>query len=426
MQNIFHNKILQSSGLILFFTAIGYILNYAYTLVAIHFLTPLQYSELAFLLAIYSLFGIFGATISNVSLPLLHEKENTKIKKQVIAVTKFVSIILFLLSVSIFPFLISKFFNIENYTNIILFSVGGILTISTALLTTHLQVVKNFLKVGLIQAFATFIKFFGSFVFLYFGFQIFGVAIALLLSSILALLFFFPYNKENNEIFENSISLPLLDKGGVRGGLVLQFWHEHKNLILKSFFGSLVLTLLITLDTILAKRLLHEDIVGYFVGISTLAKLFLFGIIAISSVVFPFYLSEKDVQKQKKILNYFLIFTFISSTLWLLFTYFFHDIIVPLILGVKYTEASIYLFPISLTIVSASFAYIFTQLSILKNVKNFLPTIFIYFAIFIISFLVYKKILSPNINAINITSLSNFLTLMFSVLSILFYKVSKN
>jgi O-antigen/teichoic acid export membrane protein len=173
--------------------------------------------------------------------------------------------------------------------------------------------VKDFFKVGLIQVFSTFIKFSFSLVLLYFGYNIFGVGIALLLSTILAILFFFPYTRENIKILKEQISSanflkknlpPLRLKNEFRTlEHVKNFWYAHKDFILKSFFGSLVLTLLITLDTILAKKFLHSDIVGFFVGISTLAKLYLFGIIAISSVIFPYYLSEKEESKKKNILN---------------------------------------------------------------------------------------------------------------------------
>ncbi len=413
------NKIFQSSFLILFFTSINYILNYAYTLVAIHFLTPLQYSELAFLIAIYSLFGIFGATITNISLPLLHEKENAKIKLEVIAVTKILSIVLLLLSVTIFPFIISRFFNINSYVNIILFSVGGVSTLSVALLTVHLQVVKNFFRVGLIQTFSTFIKFIISFILLYFGYNIFGVGISLLLSSLLALILFFPWTKENLHILLKQI------KGKTSTSQTMthvkDFYNSHKSLILKSFVGSFTLTLLMTLDTILAKKFLAEDVVGYFVGISTLAKLFLFGIMAISSVIFPYYLSEEDIVKKKNILKYFLSFTLIASIFWLLLSYFAHDYIVPTILGAKYLSYSIHLFSISLFVCMASFAYILTQLAILENNKNLLKNIFLFFIIFIISTFIFLKNLSPNINAINIKNFSEFLSLQYLILTLILY-----
>lgn len=417
MQKILQNKILQSSGLILFFTAITYILNYAYTLVAIHFLSPFEYSELALLIAIYSLFGIFGATISNISLPLLHDVENTKIKNQVVIVTKFLSIILGILSFTIIPFLISKIFNINNYTNIILFSLGGVATLSLALLTAHLQVVKKFAKVGLIQVVSTFIKFFGSLIFLFFGYKILGVGIALLLSSILAFLLFFPWTEEN----QNMLTSPLLNKGGAGGGLIKNFWQEHKKFLIKSFFGSLILTLLITLDTILAKRFLSEELVGFFVGISTLAKLFLYGNIAISSVIFPFYLSEKDENKKKNILNYFIYFILFTGFLFIIISYFMHNFLVPLILGQKYLLASNYLFPISTFVISGTLAYVFTQLSILTNNKNFLKNISIYFVIFIISTFIFI-----NYFTITIYSFSYFLTLSYLILFLITYTNSKN
>jgi O-antigen/teichoic acid export membrane protein len=425
------NKIIQSSGLILFFTAITYILNYAYTLIAIHFLTPLEYSELAFLIAVYSLFGIFGATITNISLPLLHEKENTQIKLEVIAVTKFLSIVLLFLSITIFPLIISKFFNIENFANIILFSVGGVLTLANALLVVHLQVVKDFFKVGLIQVFSTFIKFSFSLVLLYFGYNIFGVGIALLLSTILAILFFFPYTRENIKILKEQISSanflkknlpPLRLKNEFRTlEHVKNFWYAHKDFILKSFFGSLVLTLLITLDTILAKKFLHSDIVGFFVGISTLAKLYLFGIIAISSVIFPYYLSEKEESKKKNILNYFLIFILATSALFISVSYFFHNFFVTLILGVKYSAYSYYLFYISLFVSFASLSYFLTQLHILENNKNFLKNLIIFFIFSITIIFIFLKLFQNTPQ-----NFSYLLSIMFAFLSFLLYNFDTN
>ncbi len=402
---------IKSSFLILFFTGITYVLNYAYTLVAIHFLSPFEYSELAFLIAVYSLFGVFGATISNVSLPLLHKEENVKIKNQVVATTKFLLIILIILSFTIVPIVVSRFFNIQEYKNIILFSLGGSLTIALSLLTTHLQVVKNFLKVGLIQVFSTTIKFLGSLLFLYFGLKVFGVGVALFLSPFLSIILFFPWNQENLITTNNKNIL----------GNVKTFWQEHKHFLIKSFVGSLLLTLFITLDTILAKKFLDENIVGYFVGISTLAKLFLYGIIAISTVVFPHLLSEKEDKNKEKILSYFLIFISISGTVWLLIAYFLNPIFVPLILGKKYSVASSYLFPISLFVISSTFAYILTQLAILQNRKNFLKIILIYFIILILLIFFSQYFGFYKFENLSVESFSNILALIFAILAFLLY-----
>lgn len=401
---------IQSSFLILFFTGLTYILNYAYTLVAIHFLSPLEYSELAFLVAVYSLFGVFGATVSNVSLPLLHTKENIKIKNQVVAVTKFLLICLFILSFTIIPFVVAKFFNIYEYTNIVLFSLGGSLSIAFALLTTHLQVVKDFRKVGLVQVFSTSIKFLGSLVFLFFGFKIFGVGIALFLSSLISIIFFFPKNEDNIKLLKDSSFSSF--------SLVKSFWQEHKNFIIKSFVGSLILTLFVTLDTILAKKILTEDVVGYFIGISTLAKLFLYGVIAISTVIFPYILAENSRDKQKRILNYFLLFIFVSGLLFVLFSYFLNSFFVPLILGEKYFAASHFLFPISLYVVTSAFAYLLTQLSILENSKNFLKVISVYFLLILI-FIFFN-----NFDFTNIETFSDVLASLFAILAILLYNFS--
>ncbi len=408
---------IQSSFLILFFTGITYILNYVYTLVAIHFLTPFEYSELAFLIAVYSLFGVFGATISNVSLPLLHTQENTKIKNQVVATTKFLLIFLVILSFTIIPFFVAKFFNIYEYKNIILFSLAGSLSVAFSLLTTHLQVVKNFKKVGLIQVFSTLIKFLGSLLFLYFGFKIFGVGIALFLSSLLSIIFFFPKNQENTNLLKNFSPTSLLI-------LTQSFWKEHKNFIIKSFVGSLILTLFVTLDTILAKKFLDENIVGYFIGISTLAKLFLYGVIAISTVIFPYMLAENSKEKQTKILKYFLSFIFVSGLIFIFVSYFFHSLFVPLILGNKYSVASNYLFPISLYVVSSTFAYILTQISILRNNKNFLKVTFAYFIFIVILSIFYiLNIFDFTFAFSNVETFTNSLTFLFAIFAILLYNI---
>jgi O-antigen/teichoic acid export membrane protein len=418
-------KLLGNSFFSVVFSGFTHVLNYAFVLTCLHFLSTSEYANLSLILSFYTIIGVFGSTLATAGLAQLSqvtEDEQRQIKEKIMSTSKVLFVTLSLFSIFVLTPFIYFFFKLDSLFSIALLLLAGVLSIGLNMLTLHFQLMQEFIRNGLMSIVSTTFKLIVSFIALYFGFGILGVGMSLLLGTICCFLIFYP-RSENKLLLETSSLLILKN--------TKNFILENKNLLEKSFYASLVLVLCVTLDTILVKKILSETLSAQYIGLATLAKLFLYGNVAIATVLFPYclqYIKNNSRELADKVFNLYNMFIVVSGFIGFVIVYFYHKFFVHLIIGAKYLDSSLYLPNIFVVIVFTTLAYSTSQYAALTNAKNFLKVISYYFVFFIISFCLYIYLLSPNLNAVNIASLANFLSLMFAILSfcIYFFSIRKD
>jgi O-antigen/teichoic acid export membrane protein len=406
MKKTKNNGLLKSGSIVIAFTGLGYILNYLFTLIAIRYLEPTTYADMAVIFSLYALVGIFSSTLSIAALSKLTMKDNREEKESVLATAKVLVIALSLLVLLATPF-IAKVFSIDSQMSIFIILLAGVLSTGNTLLTVHFQVLKQFIPSGMLGFCSTTIKLFVGFIALWLGYSLLGVSIAMLASALLSFFIFYP--RVELPLLSEKNSVDILSKAK-------QFFTENKSLLIKSFFSSLVLILCVNIDTIVAKKLLSEIDSAQYIGLATLSKIFIYGIVALSTVVFPYILTNSDRIYKKRVFLYFNIFTIIAGVFGSLILYFFGDFFIRLLLGKQYLSNSHELYIIFLSIVAASLAYCASYYASVLDAKNFYLSLVLAIALGIALFSI--------IPTHTIYSLSVSLASIFAFLYILLYNIS--
>jgi O-antigen/teichoic acid export membrane protein len=401
------NKILQSSAINVLFSAMSNVLNYAFVLICINYLTPKEYADLALTISFYSIIGIFATTLSTTSLSLLSHHNNRSEKENIMSLAKVLILVLTIVSILVLTPFIKHFFDVGSYLNITIILLAGVVSIITSLLTVHFQVMGQYTRNGLAQVLSTILKFSFSFLALYLSFGLTGISVALLLSTIFTFILFYPRSEYGLLVERRAVNIFTTS---------LQFIKDNKSLIQKSLLSSLIAILCITADTILAKRLLDTDIASQFIGMSVVAKLFIYGTLAITTVIFPYILSVRDINVKKLYIKYLNLFILVTGTTWITLAYFFGEFFLQLILGDKYTSLADYFYLVCIISVTATLAYVNSHLASLLNVAKLNLT---YTLSFIFSILLFI-ILMPA----DFTALSIYISSVFAFISILLYYVN--
>lgn len=407
MLKILKNPVFASSAITIAFTALTHILNYVFTLSAIHFLTPIEYTDMALVMSLYGLMGIFAAALSIVTLSILSKNNHPELRGQILATAKVTAIVLSFLSIFIVAPIIQYFFRLDSYQEVLISLLAGVGSLGTTLLTVHFQVKKEFVRSGWFSFLFTTLKLVLSLLLLWLGLKVMGVSLGLFGSTIFTFLLFFPTSARGELLKTND----LWSKAVV-------FYQQHRRIIITSIISSLTLMLCVNIDVLMSKRILGSEIAAGYLGISTLSKLFLYSSLAVMSVVFPYILSTNNIQSKKKMFNYFLAFIASAAVIFLLLAYYLDQFLVGLILGAKYLPYAQNFLPIAVAIVSMSFAYTFSYFASLIDAGHFKKTMLGSILVIGVLFVICR----PYIN--QVLPLAAFLTLSFAILSISLYNFS--
>jgi O-antigen/teichoic acid export membrane protein len=270
----------------------------------VRFLAPTQYADLALIVSFFSLISICATTLSTATLGILSRPESKedyyKLQTKILQLSLYIAGALSLISIFIFTPLLYIVIDINSPLTILIMLFAGILSIGTALITTHLQLEKVFIQNSYFGVVQTLLKLIFSMIFLILGYQIFGVAVALLLSGICSLILFYP---KKTALGAHMLLVVSTDSSGIS-----DFVSKYRKYFTGAFISALTLTLSFTIDTILAKSILTTDIASQYIGLATLAKLFLFTSLALSTIVFPYIIDPKHRDIQKRLTMYFLLF----------------------------------------------------------------------------------------------------------------------
>lgn len=375
-------------------------INYLYHFVIGRMLGPVGYGELVSLLSLMGLLGMIPGAVSLVIIKQISSAKNTYDANSLIAWFK-TKTFLFSLAFSFFvlmasPFLTS-FLHVSKISYLVLISISFLFSLQSGFNRSILQGLLKFKgMVGSILIENT-AKFILSILLVYFGFQIGGVMVALVISSLIGLYitnFYLKYSSANIKFSPDIKSMVAF--------------------IVPVTVQSIAITSLYSTDVILVKHFFPAHESGIYAALSTLGKIIFFGAGPISAVMFPLVSQRKAAgQNYKKIFLNSFIATGGLAMIVTIFYWLIPSFAINLLYGGAYTEAA------SLLVWFGVFMTLFTLSSLLVNFNLSLGRMGVVVIPFIAAFAQIGLIWFYHQNLLNIIFESIFVTaLLLAVLLI--------
>jgi O-antigen/teichoic acid export membrane protein len=375
------NDELLKGSVILFFTMNLYnFLNYFYHFLMARLLGKVDYGTLAVLFSFIYIFSIPSEAIQNIITSYVSKlnlnKEKGKIKYLFVkSISKglFFSLIAFLIF-AIAAYFISNFLDIKFlllvFTGILIF-----FSILMPMIRGVLQGEKKFSKLGYSMIIEGVFKVILGISIFYLGWKVYGAIFAVIISVIISFIVGLLFIKDilKNEKKETKFE-----------GIY--------NYSIPYFISIFVIVLMYSLDIVFAKRFFSPEEVGIYAVASMIGKMIFFGTFAISKSMLPLA-SEKHESGEKTsfLLKKSLKIVSLISIIALIIYLFFPKLIIRILFGSQYLEASNILFFIglALTLLSFSNVILLYKLSTNKIKKPYILLIFVF--IEIIGFIVFHS-----------------------------------
>jgi len=285
-RNLRTNELFMSSLVLLILMNIANVLNYLFHFSMARMLGPADYGILAVLTSIIYLFSVptnsIQTVVSKYTTKFNVKKEYGKLK----GILNYLLKTLFIWSlIAFFAFLIVSIFLYEPLKiSYWLLVVTGLLlfgTLITPIGTGILQGSKKFGAWGLNNILNSSVKLILAILLVYFGFGVYGPVIGFLFGALVSFIFIFPFIREIVRAKE------IKEKVNV-------FSLEN----IPTFIAVLVITLMYSLDIILAKYLFDAYTAGLYSVASMIGKMIFFASATIASAMFPIS-SEKFLNGNK-------------------------------------------------------------------------------------------------------------------------------
>lgn len=316
-----------STVMIVGLTSVSF-LNYLYHLVMGRMLGPANYGELA---AIISLVGLLGIIPGSLNLVVIKHISSARNKDEVSALIKWLKKKIFIASL-IFSFIIliiapkiSSFLKIENGFYLILIAVSFVFSIQSLLNRSILQGLLKFRNMVTSMLTENFAKLSLSMLLVFFGFQVGGVMVALLVSMILGWYI--------TNIYLTNYNKPQSDRA-----------IDFKQILLFAFpvlIQSISITSIYSTDVVLVKHFFSSHDAGIYAALSNLGKIIFFGAGPIASVMFPIISNRYSRGEQyKKIFLYSILATSMIAASITLFYNFFPSFAINILYGNAYLSAA--------------------------------------------------------------------------------------
>lgn len=334
--------------------------NYLFNLLVGRTLGPANYGIFTALISILSLTGVVSGTITTAATKFASTyKAQANYGKIAYLIKYFNKKGLFIgFAFAIVTIILAKaianFLNIEEVLPIIFLSLVYLLVFPLAVNRGILQGVENFFQLSINSIIEPFAKIILSLFFIWLGWQISGVILAIVFSIIIVyFLSFYPLKKL---LKEKAVTI------------------EKKNLWNYSFTTLIALSfssLLMFSDIILVKHYFDPKIAGLYSAASTIAKIILYGSTPIVTAMFPMIanLQAKEKKHYYLLIQTFLLVTLLTSLALGVFTLL-PELSIKILFGREYLDAARYLAGLSLAFFLFSLSNVFINyyLSIRKNV----------------------------------------------------------
>lgn len=408
---IFQNfdKIIKGGGILFIGMSVVNVGNYLFNLLVGRSLGPIDYGIFTSLTSILAITGVIGGTLTTTATKFSSiynaNSEYGKINyligylnKKGLLIGLAISLIVILLAK-----FIARFLNIGELVPIILLSLVYLLVFPLSVNRGILQGMQNFIQLSINSVLEPFAKIILSVIFIWLGWKINGVILAIVFSIIIVYSFsFYPLKK----ILKNHPKI--IEKNNL--------WNYSITTLVALVFSST----LIFSDIILVKHYFDPHEAGLYSAVSTIAKIILYGSTPIVTVMFPMI---ANLQAKEKKHYYLLIQTFLLvillTSLVLGFFVLFPEFSIRILFGNQYLQVAKYLGGLSFAFFLFSLCNVFINyfLSIRKNQFVWIMLLAATLQISLIS--IYHENLYQIINSLIIT----YGSLLFSLTAM--YLISK-
>jgi O-antigen/teichoic acid export membrane protein len=311
------------------------VLNYLFSLYLGRVFTVSEFGEVTLL---FSLMSIVAIPSGAIMMMVAREVASGTSRADVFSRNILYSVFLFLLVSLIGVFLsypLAHAFEV-SYLSLLLTFLCGALSYALAFFLGVFQGEEKIISLNLVSFFQAAVKVLLGALLIFFSFKINGPLLAILVGSLLPLLFFIYKNR--NHLFTCK------KEGEVERVSVTGFLNRSKSLM-GMVVANLFLGLVLTLDIFAAKHFFDKELAGIYASVSTIAKIPFYIYLIVSQILFPKYIKlqkEGDVL-YKKYFIYFMLFTFVGSFSASVFTWFWGAPLIKLFFGAKYLGAVAFL-----------------------------------------------------------------------------------
>lgn len=328
---LFKNPLISSGLIVLLGSNVYNITQFIYHFLAGRFLGKAFYSDLAVILTIL---GIIGVVQQSLGLTIVKwitsEKNQTKKEefiKWVFSWSIKIGLGVGLLTILVSPILTS-FLNLTQPLSIYILGPIILFFVLVNVIRSILQGLIKFNQYVVSLLSEGFIKVLFTIILIFWGYAVSGALFALLLSLIAAFIFskFFINKYLNSKLIKDLNVKKLFDYS------------------IYTLIQGVFLTSMYSIDLILVKHFFSAEESGIFAAVSVLGRIVLFGIVPLSTVMFPI-ISKRYFEKENfmGILNLSLILAIIFSLVLISFYYFYPNLAVNLLYGHSFMEAANYL-----------------------------------------------------------------------------------
>lgn len=364
-----NNDLIRGSFVLFTGSMSGNILAYVYNVVIGRMIGPTDYGTFSSLVAIMYIIGVFSSTLSLLVAKFSAEAQSHQADDVVYSVFKYttkkfllIGLLTFLLSVAIAP-LIDSFLKIGSVVPVIILNASLLVLFLLAINRGVLQGMLKFFSFSFNVNLEILLKIIISALFIYLGLKINGAVLGLTLGVLIA---YFLSFISLGKIFKNSREVPIDT-------------HLLKKYAFPLFISFLGMTLLYTIDVILAKHYLNSYDAGIYSALSLFGKIIFFASGTIGFAMFPMA-AEKNANGQKHfyLLRDAIIIVLLISMAILGLYLFIPEVIIKLLLGSEFLEVARFLVPFGIMMVFYSLVNLLVNyyLSINNTRIAYLPIVF--------------------------------------------------
>ncbi|MFA5173802.1 MAG: oligosaccharide flippase family protein [Candidatus Pacearchaeota archaeon] len=327
-KNFSKNELIRGGLILLILLNVGNLVNYLFQFILARMLGPEDYAVLAVVTSMIYLFNVptmsIQTVVSKYTTSFVVRKEFGKIKSLMGYLTKrilliaLIAFILFSLLSLILTDLLKISIGILIFTGLVLFG-AFIYPIGIGIL----QGLKKFKSWGINFILISIIKILIAVSLVLVGFRVYGAIVGFIAANILGFLLILP---EINNILKTH--------DGFKEKIKIL---NQQNII--TFLAILMITILYTLDVVLAKIFFKAELVGQYAVLSMIGKMILFSTMAISLAMFPISSERFETgTKTKSIIKKSIILVSGLCLTAVLLFYFFPQIIISILFGMRYTS----------------------------------------------------------------------------------------
>lgn len=327
------NHLFKGSFIVLLGNAVANFFNYLYHLLTGRLLTPSQYGLLQSLIALTYFLGVFVSSFSFVVINIIGQAKKAEVHLKIKWLEKkalVFTLLFWLFFLSLFP-LFQKFLHLKRFLVYFFFTLPVLFSFFSTLYQSVLRAKLEFTKFSFTIILATFVKLVSALILIIAGWQVIGALSGLIIASIAGMVLGWHWVKNLwPEIPRTIKSL----------NFKTNFW----NFSLLSFVTNFSLVSLYSTDILLVRHFFSPYKAGLYSATAVLGKIIFFAATAVLLVVFPLFVKYKKNIK-KLFWTFWLSFLFISTIclIGLSFYKLFPHLIVSLLYGEAYSQASAFL-----------------------------------------------------------------------------------